>query len=186
MTMAPFDELFPALARSESRTIKVMQHDQLIPGSYLLREAYCVEPGCDCRRVLLQVWYGERPRQVATLNYAFEPPGPPFDDEGQLFIDPINPQTGLSDALRDFVEDMLATDHEYRERLHRHYDTWKQVVDDPKHPDHRKIRTAVHDDPGLRSAFPKQDTVRREGPKVGPNDPCECGSGKKFKRCCRP
>ncbi len=27
------------------------------------------------------------------------------------------------------------------------------------------------------------DTVRREAPKVGRNDPCPCGSGKKFKQC---
>jgi len=27
-------------------------------------------------------------------------------------------------------------------------------------------------------------TVRREGPKVGRNDPCPCGSGKKYKKCC--
>ena len=27
-------------------------------------------------------------------------------------------------------------------------------------------------------------TVRRETPKVGRNDPCSCGSGKKFKKCC--
>lgn len=26
--------------------------------------------------------------------------------------------------------------------------------------------------------------VRREAPKVGRNDPCPCGSGKKFKQCC--
>lgn len=26
-------------------------------------------------------------------------------------------------------------------------------------------------------------TVRREGPKVGRNDPCPCGSGRKFKQC---
>lgn len=26
--------------------------------------------------------------------------------------------------------------------------------------------------------------VKREGPKVGRNDPCACGSGKKFKKCC--
>src|SRR5437763_16418022 len=26
--------------------------------------------------------------------------------------------------------------------------------------------------------------VRREMPKVGRNDPCPCGSGKKFKNCC--
>jgi SEC-C motif-containing protein len=28
-----------------------------------------------------------------------------------------------------------------------------------------------------------QETVVREGPKVGRNDPCPCGSGKKFKKC---
>ena len=27
-------------------------------------------------------------------------------------------------------------------------------------------------------------TVRNEGPKVGRNDPCPCGSGKKYKNCC--
>jgi preprotein translocase subunit SecA len=27
-------------------------------------------------------------------------------------------------------------------------------------------------------------TVRHEGPKVGRNDPCPCGSGKKYKKCC--
>ncbi len=27
-------------------------------------------------------------------------------------------------------------------------------------------------------------TVQREGPKIGRNDPCPCGSGKKYKKCC--
>ena len=30
----------------------------------------------------------------------------------------------------------------------------------------------------------KPQTVRREGKKVGRNDPCPCGSGKKYKACC--
>ncbi len=42
-----------------------------------------------------------------------------------------------------------------------------------------------------RTAQPKEasggtddvQTVRREGPKVGRNDPCPCGSGKKYKKC---
>jgi preprotein translocase subunit SecA len=29
----------------------------------------------------------------------------------------------------------------------------------------------------------KQETIRRDMPKVGRNDPCPCGSGKKFKNC---
>jgi preprotein translocase subunit SecA len=27
-------------------------------------------------------------------------------------------------------------------------------------------------------------SIRRESPKVGRNDPCPCGSGKKYKNCC--
>lgn len=30
---------------------------------------------------------------------------------------------------------------------------------------------------------PKPDTIVKEGPDVGRNDPCHCGSGKKFKKC---
>ena len=29
----------------------------------------------------------------------------------------------------------------------------------------------------------KIETVRRDGDKVGRNDPCPCGSGKKYKKC---
>ena len=28
------------------------------------------------------------------------------------------------------------------------------------------------------------ETIRRQGPKVGRNDPCPCGSGSKYKKCC--
>ncbi len=43
---------------------------------------------------------------------------------------------------------------------------------------------------GMPEAAPKPQeqkkpvTVRREEPKVGRNDPCPCGSGKKYKNCC--
>ena len=30
-----------------------------------------------------------------------------------------------------------------------------------------------------------QKTIRRESAKVGRNDPCPCGSGKKNKKCCK-
>jgi len=34
------------------------------------------------------------------------------------------------------------------------------------------------------SSAPPEATVRREAPKVGRNDPCPCGSAKKYKKCC--
>lgn len=37
----------------------------------------------------------------------------------------------------------------------------------------------------LLSDMEYQEPYRRTHPKVGANDPCPCGSGKKFKKCCR-
>jgi len=31
---------------------------------------------------------------------------------------------------------------------------------------------------------PANNTYTRETPKVGRNDPCICGNGKKYKKCC--
>ena len=47
----------------------------------------------------IHVFDAEARQHVASINHAFEPPAPPFDDEGQTFLDPINPQSELSDAL---------------------------------------------------------------------------------------
>ena len=50
---------------------------------------------------------------------------------------------------------------------------------------HKKIR------PGFRFSYDGDDdntederTYKRESPKIGRNDPCPCGSGKKYKKCC--
>ena len=39
---------------------------------------------------------------------------------------------------------------------------------------------ATHGDGSLKKS------PARSQEKVGPNDPCPCGSGKKYKKCCRP
>ncbi|MBN2417865.1 MAG: preprotein translocase subunit SecA [Deltaproteobacteria bacterium] len=47
----------------------------------------------------------------------------------------------------------------------------------PRHK--RRIMQMSHGDAGAR-----MEPVKREGKKVGRNDPCPCGSGKKYKKCC--
>ena len=37
---------------------------------------------------------------------------------------------------------------------------------------------------GSEAQEAEEETFRREAPKVGRNDPCPCGSGKKYKQCC--
>jgi len=41
---------------------------------------------------------------------------------------------------------------------------------------HRRSWAEAHDD--------RVEPIRRPGPKVGRNDPCPCGSGRKYKNCC--
>lgn len=67
---------------------------------------------------------------------------------------------------------------------------WKQLRDDTSLAErHAEFVTALGDSvmaimdwwlPVRKAKL----TVRREEPKVGRNDPCPCGSGKKFKQCC--
>ncbi|MBI5380664.1 MAG: YchJ family protein [Opitutae bacterium] len=55
--------------------------------------------------------------------------------------------------------------------------------------EHEHVETAKFTREDGRWAYAGQvpavgHTVRREAPKIGRNDPCPCGSGKKYKKCC--
>ena len=45
-----------------------------------------------------------------------------------------------------------------------------------KSPEHEHGPECDHD-------HTPQEPIRRAEPKIGRNDPCHCGSGKKFKKC---
>ncbi|MBD3586101.1 preprotein translocase subunit SecA [Salinimonas sp. HHU 13199] len=53
----------------------------------------------------------------------------------------------------------------------------RQADDVPKNFEHEKVDKAPEQETG------RVNTDVREGPKVGRNDPCPCGSGKKYKQC---
>jgi hypothetical protein len=71
---------------------------------------------------------------------------------------------------------------EMRERWLRGEPRWaKSQVDDSPPPGGGAAADWVGD--GFVPP-PAAGTYRREEPKVGRNDPCPCGSGKKYKKCC--
>jgi hypothetical protein len=55
MPMVPFYTEFPDLAAEETRYAIVRGHSRLPDGEYAFLEFYCNEPGCDCRRVFINV-----------------------------------------------------------------------------------------------------------------------------------
>ncbi len=71
-------------------------------------------------------------------------------------------ETGMVEFIARFTENGQPRRHHERSRFERVDGRWYYVDGE----------------------IPKPQTQRKEGPRVGRNDPCPCGSGKKFKKCC--
>ena len=78
MPLQPFDQICPEAARVEQASCIVSTPTRGVPpGRYVLREFYCTELGCDCRRVLVQFFRsdnGLRPQILAAINFGWERP----------------------------------------------------------------------------------------------------------------
>ena len=48
----------------------------------------------------------------------------------------------------------------------------------------KQVAKPVSTSGGSDTASPASKTVVRNSPKIGRNDPCPCGSGLKYKKCC--
>ena len=54
----------------------------------------------------------------------------------------------------------------------------------PKAPTIHRVEVAKPVTEGFEGGGVKKTVVKRATEKIGPNDPCPCGSGKKYKKCC--
>lgn len=183
MLMVPFHELCPDVAQRETRCITVLDDDGPVPkGEYLLLESYCNKPGCDCRRVFINVVRADREGILATIGYGWEDVGfyrkwmgpSGFEDVADRMagarLEPVQRQSDLAPALFDLMVETALSDRGYVERLKRHYAMFKQAVN----------ARAGDDAEAPRRSTPRVVTVSG----VSRNAPCPCGSGKKYKRCC--
>jgi SEC-C motif-containing protein len=62
-----------------------------------------------------------------------------------------------------------------------------RFAEDGKESEHHEIASFARHDGAWRfldGRHPGVKTFVREAPKIGRNDPCPCGSGKKHKKCC--
>lgn len=114
--VVPFHKYFPEAAQAECRTATVFRRDDLPDDEYGLLEAYCDDPSCDCRRVMLNVASRKRNEIVATISFGFDPDDPMRGP----FLDPLNRQSSLAPALLELVE-VILLDAQYVARLERHY-----------------------------------------------------------------
>lgn len=196
MPMELFYHRFPDIAERETRTMKVLDKGSGFPlpeNDYAFTEFYCNEKGCDCRRVMIRVMTPDSIESQATINMGFDSDRP----EAGPFLDPLSPQARYADALMRFFLDQVNNDHAYLARLQRHYVMFKKKVEGhryrgrPFEAPGSVVRTKK--DPGqfpdvldalVSGTRPDPTPVRRPSKKTGRNDPCLCGSGKKYKKCC--
>jgi len=53
------------------RTVRITQSPQLPDGEYSFIDTYCSDPGCDCRKTMIQVM--QEGRLVSIINFGWEP-----------------------------------------------------------------------------------------------------------------
>lgn len=82
--------------------------------------------------------------------------------------------TALLEPLRAFCEESGWRAHELDEK----------TIVDMRAMIPRNVRTLHRYWLERRRAMYAPQPARREGPRVGRNDPCPCGSGRKYKQCC--
>ena len=139
MPMIPFMERFPELGARETRSVTVPPQQDLPEGDYGFVELYCDEPGCDCRRVMIDVLRPETgwSKVWATISYGWESldfyrkwsgsGSDPTEVKGP-YLDPLNPQTQYSPSLLNLFR-FLVQSPDYVERLQRHYQMFRESVD---------------------------------------------------------
>lgn len=127
MALIPFVRMFPAQGTAETRVVTVRGHAHLPDDDYALTEAYCPDPACNCRRVMISVaGRGQQERGfLAAIGFGFDRDG----EWSEPFLDPINPQSEHAAALLELVTSALA-DPVYVKRLEKHYRQVKRAGKD--------------------------------------------------------
>lgn len=125
---------------------------------YLADDAHCVDPRCDCRDVRILFLEEQAPDRYAEVGVVIaEMPG------------------GTPVRWDPYRLDI--------ERLRRLFALYKA-----RHGDLRDVGLMTTRLREIGKEVYQVHTPRPAvaGPKIGRNDPCPCGSGKKYKRCCQP
>lgn len=140
MPMTPFVTRFPELGARETRALLVSGRKELPDGNYGFLELYCDEPGCDCRRVMIDVLREDTEDKIwATLNYGWESVefyrrwGRCSSDRAARALqgpelDPLNPQTQYSRVLLESFRIFLLQSPDYVQRLKHHYQMFRDAV----------------------------------------------------------
>jgi len=172
MPYAPFHDKFPNIAEKETRTLIIYDDPELPDDKYIPTELYCDEKDCDCRRVFFYVVAESTRETLAVITYGWEKRQyyiKWMGDNNPDVIDSLigtglnlgSHQSQYAPALLEKIDFILKNDISYVNRLKEHYKIFRKEV-----------------------AKQNRITPYLSKVKIGRNEPCPCGSGKKYKKCC--
>jgi hypothetical protein len=130
---------------------------------YWARDLYCINPGCTCNEIKVSFVafdQGNNPKELGAVGIDFKK----FRIEG---IEPV----GASEKELAQIWQQFQKQAGVKQILKTRQKEMKIIG-----PEIAKLSRKN------KSKGPK--SVSKAGPKVGRNDPCPCGSGKKYKKCC--
>jgi hypothetical protein len=133
---------------------------------WLTEDQYCIKPDCECRDVVLQFLHLPDTPVGHKIQVTDEAPAVYYNyKRGTLKT--AHAAVPGQPSLRQLVDAMKEANPDFDlEAEHRHLQLKTLYL--------KALLKAEH------AAIPHEPTP----PKVGRNDPCPCGSGKKYKKCC--
>jgi SEC-C motif len=159
-----YQEVFPYARRD---------HFKLAGKYFVVFEHYCSNPACPCTEVNLDI--AACPPPVRGLNRPSPPHEVSSEDATSIMFDYRTAQMKIaregppdSPSAHELLQALRTANPELNEQLQRRNQLLRQL--------HRQAR------PNRPAASLAQPIRTQE--KVGRNEPCPCGSGRKFKQCC--
>jgi hypothetical protein len=139
--------------------------------SFMVEDLYCPNPECDCQCVLL-VFMAEE-LDLSSTDPTATVLADVFDVSLGLWgeVEKLNPHSCSETEARDLLSVWRETEPDLLEIMTERY------------LDIKSLGRRILDENEPTQEVDGSPHVRKT-PKVGRNDPCPCGSGKKFKKCC--
>jgi len=167
MSMQLFFDIVPDCYDVDYLTIPKKDKTILPNGTFIFMELYCSNTDCDCRGGLIEVFKIDRQgyacgKVLAAINFSWEQ----ASSQGwEYSLQSDMPKTKVAKLFLESFIDRVESCAEYRESLKTHYDMFKKQITSPE-------------------CLSATQLEHGNGKKIGRNELCPCGSGKKYKKCC--
>jgi hypothetical protein len=172
-TMVGYSEVFPLAAALDFYIGSEL---------WLAVDDYCINPDCGCRKVMLQ-FVSRNDEGGLSGATIIDPPAGFYNYQTKSFEQvqaPGNRRPSLQELMSGLKDSRRGLNGELKKRHMRLKSLFKKAL-------LKNDTLSIPDMPSPDSEFgllPQKESEPMRATKIGRNDPCPCGSGKKFKKCC--